>query len=172
MATVLRLSERTIGGGRVTDPATLQAQPASYGQGILPSSVFTLASGTGTGQASKWYLARRALAGTTFDLLDLAGGLTDYAGASLTFSAVKRCLVAVVSPDGTKKLRVGPQDQSNAWQGWFGGTGATVYEEVFHTTDRKHPYAGWTVTGGSADVLAVYNPGATSVTYAIWIIGV
>lgn len=172
MATTFTVAERTIGGGQIADPDTLQQQPAAYGFGVLPDLTLSLPQGTGSGQAQKWYLARRTLASTATDLLDLAGGLTDFQGNPITFSAVKRVLVAVVDPSAAKSVRVGPQGAANAWQGWWGGVTSPVYDTVFWKLDQINPYSGWTVTAGTGDILAVYNPSAGSVTYAVWIIGV
>lgn len=172
MADVLRFSERVIGGGIIRDTVTLQQQPASFGLGVLPSLNFELQNGTGSGQANKWFLERRTVNATTYDLLDLAGGVDDYKGDPITFTAIKRCLLKIVDPNGTKKLYLGPQNQTNAAQLWAGGTGATAYDEVFWGIDHKHPYAGWTVTAGTGDILPVYNPTGSAITYAIFLLGV
>lgn len=172
MADVLRVGEQILGGGRIFDDSTGQQQPASYGFGVLPETTFSLETGTGSGQANKWYLARRTLAATTYDLLDLAGGLSDYKGNAITLTTLKRALVKVVSADGSKRLRVGPQNQANAAQLGWGGTGATVYADVYDVLDLRHPWAGWAVTAGTGDVFPVYNPTAGSIDYAVWLLGV
>jgi hypothetical protein len=172
MATSLRFGEIVRGGGRIQDSATSQAQNAIFGQGVLPSLDQTFSYGTGSGKVNMWYLARRTLATVTFDLLDLAGGLTDYKGAAITFTKIKRILLVVIDPDGTKTLRIGPQNQSAPFIGpWSGGTGATVYNTVFRKFDQDEPYAGWAVTATTADILPIYNPGASSVTYLLWLLG-
>jgi hypothetical protein len=81
-------------------------------------------------------------------------------------------LVGIDSPDGSKAVRVGPQNQANAWQGWFGGLGATVYDLEYWWLARMGPPAGWAVTAGSADQFVLYNPGATSIDVNVAIIGV
>jgi hypothetical protein len=171
MADVLYLRERTIGGGRVGDDATGQYQAAVFGKANLPARVRSLTHGTGSGQANKWHLSQRTLATTTFDLLDLAGGLTDYKGAAITFTKIKRVYVAIVDPSSSKSLRVGPQNQSNAGQFGWGGTGATVYQTVYTDWDDYEPYAGWTVTAGTGDIYPIYNPSAGSVTYVLFVLG-
>lgn len=172
MATTLRFGEVVRGGGRIEDAATGQNQQAIFGRGALPSLDQTFTYGTGSGAVNMWYLARRTLATVTFDLLDLAGGLTDFKGAAITFTKIKRVLLVIIDPDGTKTLRIGPQNQSNPFIGpWSGGSGATVYNTVFRKFDQDQPYAGWTVTAGTGDILPIYNPGATSVTYLLWLLG-
>lgn len=171
MSLALYVSETVGGGGRLYDTTTLSQIVATFGSGVLPSIDLSFQNGTGSGYANQWYLARRTLAATTYDLLDLAGGLTQYDGSTITFTKIKRVLIALVSPDGTAKLRIGPQGQSNPFTGPWGGTGATVYREVIHKDDMTHPYAGWTVTAGTGDILPIYNPTGSSIVYAIWIIG-
>jgi hypothetical protein len=171
VADVLYLRERIIGGGRIADATTGQQQNAIYGRTILPARSRSFTHGTGSGQANKWHLSQRTLATTTFDLLDLAGGLTDYKGAAITFTKIKRVYVAIVDPSSSKSLRVGPQNQSNAGQFGWGGTGATVYQTVYTDWDDYEPYAGWTVTAGTGDIYPIYNPSAGSVTYVLFVLG-
>lgn len=171
MADTIRVNERIIGGGIIRDTTTGKSQTANYGQGALPSRTLAFTNGTADQQVNLWYLAQRTLAATTTDSLDLAGGLTGYGGATLTFTKIKRVYVSIVSPDGTKSLRVGPQGVANAAQLGWGGTGATVYNTVITDLDLVHSYAGWSVTAGTGDILPIYNPGASAVTYAIFILG-
>lgn len=143
-----------------------------FGLGGVPDLGVSLGFGTGSGQANKAYFGLRTVSATSFDLVDLSGSLTDGLGNTFSPSALKLAVVAIVSPDGTKSLRVGPQNQSNAWQGPWGGTGSTVYQTVTHHWHFYSPVAGVAVTAGTGDVLPVYNPGATSVTYALLLAGV
>lgn len=172
MAYTLSIGERTTGGGRMIDEASNTQQTISPGVTPAPSGTFNLNYGTSSGQANQWYAGQRTVTATTADNLDLSGVLTNPVSGTVTLTAVKRVLIQIVSPDGTKSLRVGPQNVSNAWQGPWGGTGATVYETVYEEMDKKNQYSGWAVTAGTGDILGIYNPGATSVTYFIWIIGV
>lgn len=171
MATTVKANVRVIGGGQVRDTATGAFQPAVFGADVLPSATLTLTTGTGNQQVNQWYCARRTLAGTTFDLLDLSGGLTNGLGQTVTLTKLKYVRLSVVSPDGTKALRIGPQNQAAAAQLWFGGTGATVYDTVYETVEHRMTYAGWTITGTTADILPIYNPGGSAVIYAIWLMG-
>ncbi len=158
---------------RLADSSIGASARRQFGTGTLAELGVTLAYGTGSGQASKWHIGVRALAATTYDLLDLAGGsLADPVGNALTFSTVKLIVVAISSPDGTKTLRVGPQNQSNAPALNWGGTGATVYHTLTHwAMPLYQPVTGATITAGTGDILPVYNPGGSSVTYAILIAG-
>ncbi len=182
----LAVSEQVAGGGKVSDSNTLISQIVNYGSGVLPSGNITFGFGTGagtvgtngaSGNANAWYAAQRTVAATTADNLTLYGSLTDAEGATLNFKYIRRILIYIISPDGIKSLYVGPRGISSAWGGaanmpWPGGATSVVYEQVWWKWDIVHPFAGWTVDHTTpADVLGIYNPGATSVTYAIWIIG-
>lgn len=174
MSNTLNFASRYGGGGRLVDNATLTQQAAIIGAtgGLIPALGLTLLNGTGSGQASNWYLAVRSVAGTTADNLDLAGGLTNGLGQVLTFTKVKYLLLAINSPDGAKKLDLGPKGASNPFIGpWAGGSGATVYDEVYEVYENRNTFSGWTVTATTGDILGIYNPGATTVTYTIFIIG-
>lgn len=158
----------------IQDGTTGAAIAKTFGKGGVPDLNVLLNFGTGTDQASKAYIAQRPpLAATTFDNLDLAGGLVDGLGNTLTFATLKLALVAIVAPDyATKSLRVGPQGQSNPFLGAWGGTGATVYK-AFNVWDLTvySPTTGYTVTAGTGDIFPVYNPSAISVDYTILLVG-
>lgn len=122
--------------------------------------------------ANEMFIDERTVAATTADNLDLAGALVNPHGETITFDTVKTVLIAIKDPDGDKVLRVGPQDVSNAFQGWSGGVGADAYETVFDWMVKHNPFdGGWPVTAGTGDILGIYNPGADPVTYQILIIG-
>lgn len=167
MATSLQFSQGAKLTGTFSDTSSGTVQVFSN---VLPGLIPNYTNGTGSFQVNQVYCAQRALAATTFDLLDMAGSLTNL-GGTITFTKIKYLRVEIVSPDGTKVLRVGPQNQSNPVPLGWGGTGATVYREVYYAEEWNMPYAGFTVTAGTGDILPIYNPGATSVTYAILIAG-
>lgn len=144
----------------------------TIGSGFPAVSTGNLANGTGNQQANTLYVSQFSVSAGGNTDIDLAGGLTDFRGNTITFTAIKMLLLAISSPDGTKKLRVGPQGVSNAAQLWFGGVGATVYEEVFDAVCRWNTYAGWGVTAGTGDILRVNNPGAGAVSANLILIGV
>lgn len=131
-----------------------------------------LTNGTGTGQANSKWEDTRTLAALANDDLDLAGGLTDAFGATITFTKIKLLIITLDAPDGTLKLHVGPQGLANAWSAPFGGAGATVYKIVFQTEVLVWDKYGVAVTAGTGDLLRINNPHATlSVTYHIFMIG-
>jgi hypothetical protein len=73
----------------------------TFGAAGVPSLPLSLTYGTGSGQANWAYYASRTLAGTTYDLLDLSGSLTD--GLGNTISATKLKLATVAT--GEKRMR-------------------------------------------------------------------
>lgn len=158
------------GNGSVTDSANSATQPITIGSGVMPTLASEYTYGTGSAQVNAFYAASRTLAATTFDLLNLTT-LPNALGTTFSLTRLKLLVISIDSPDGTKSLRVGPQNQSNAAQLWFGGTGATVYETIFTGQKWEDPYAGYTVTATTGDILPIYNPGGSSVTYGIWILG-
>lgn len=161
---------RLSGGGTLTDSANVLTQIANFGGAILPTIFSRYSFGTGNAQANKWYLAKRTLAATTYDDLDLTSGLTA-AGATQAFTALKQVLIAIISPDGTKKLRVGPQGRTHANQLWFQAATANFWEETYTHIWKDRPITGWALSAGSTDVLSVYNPGGSSLDYAIFLLG-
>lgn len=128
-------------------------------------------NGTGSVQANSMWTDERTLANGATDSLDLAGGLTDAFGATITFTVLKCILIAIDAPDGTKALRVGPNAVANAFQGPFGAVSANVYLTVMKQLYIEEPYTGWTVTAGSADLLVINNNSGVSVTYRILLLG-
>jgi hypothetical protein len=132
----------------------------------------TLTFGTGSGQVNQVFIAQRTVGAGANDNLDLSGVLTSPIGDSIAFTKVKLLVIAIESPDGTKKLKIGPNNVSNAFQGPFGAVTANVYLEMTNwLTLINEPVVGYTVTPGTADLLVINNPGAGAVTYDIAIFG-
>lgn len=170
MAIDINTDDRLTGGGTVTDPAQGLSQVAGYGGAILPAVRVRYSYGTGNAQVTKWYLNRHTLAAGAYLDLNLTSGLTAL-GAAQAFAALKRVVVALVAPDGTKRLRVGPQGRTNAAQLWFQAVTANFWEETYTLVWKDRPVTGWPVTAGAADVLSIHNPGAASVDCAVWLLG-
>lgn len=172
MADAIYFKTRQLGGGRIEDQSTGQWQVGVFGKNLLPARSRSFTHGSGSGQVNKWHLSQRTLATVTYDNLDLAGGLTDYKGAAITFTKIKYAYIAIISPSSTKSLRVGPQNQSNAATLHWGGTGATVYETFYTDWELYEPYTGFTVTAGTGDIFPIYNPTGSSITYTLFLMGV
>lgn len=142
------------------------------GEAVMPSITLGLSYGTGDGQVDSWHLALRTLGPGETDLLDLYSGLYDPEGNPANFGKLKRCVVSIQSPDGAKKLHVGPQGQVGAARLWAGGVGAENYEEVFSFLWKERPIDGWDVAADEADKLAIHNPTGDSITYGVWLLGI
>lgn len=170
MAISIVTSDRISFGGAYENSTTLVKQV--LGEALLPAVTLGLTYGTGADQVNAWYVALRTLGATTTESLDLRGGLTDPEGATVSFEYVKRVVISISSPDGTKSLIVGPQGVANAAQLWHGGTGASNHETTYSFLWKERPITGWATTAGTADLLPIQNPGGASVTYGIWILGV
>jgi hypothetical protein len=171
LAANLRIS----GSGSLTANETVQlaSVPAVFGIGSngFSSWEYALTNGTGSGNANEVYIGRHTITAGGGSSIDLAGSLTNPLGQTITFATIKALLIIVRSPDGTKKVLVGPQNVANTWQGPFGGTGATAYEEVYEIFLKATRYTGWTVTAGTGDLLRITNPGASDVDVDVLIIG-
>lgn len=131
----------------------------------------TFAAGTGADQADRGWSDQRTLAASASEDLDLAGSLTDPAGATITFARVKLILVEAAAAN-TNNVVVGGA-ASNAFVGPFGDATDTIAVRPggFLLLVAKDATA-YAVTAGSGDLLTVTNSaGSTSVTYNIAIIG-
>lgn len=125
-------------------------------------------------RVNDWYAAEHTIsAGATLSL-DLNGNSTykNPFGVTLAFTKIKFVLVSVQDPDGVKYVKVGPQNEANAAQLWFGGVGAHAYDAVYWHTAKGGPIAGWAITAGTGDILPIINPGGSSVTVVVFIAGV
>lgn len=111
-----------------------------------------------------------AAANLDIDLANASNTVKDRAGRPLNLSKLYAVILAITSPDGTKSLRLGPQNVANGCQLWFGTAGATGYETVDRQVIR-YSYAGWTVTAGTGDVLRVNNPTGVTVAASLLLVG-
>lgn len=142
------------------------------GDGILPALSAPLTNGTANLQANMVYASKLTIgAGANADIDLNSGSILSVVNLTATFTKIKQVIVIIDSPDGTKKVRVGPQNVTNGCQLWFGGTGATCYEEVVEWTVKTNRYGGWTVTPSTGDILRVNNPGAGSVDVFVILVG-
>lgn len=176
-ATDLRLQYelRIAGFLRATQEMSVVDESLVSGKNGFDAMKTTLNFGPDDNEAEEWYTDEFTIAsgagGTNH--FDLAGSLVSQLhGGTLTFTVVKLLVVAIDAPNGTKKLQVGPQGVAAAWQGPWGGVGATVYTEVVSWSVLVNdPFTGYAVTATTADVLGVVNNSGTSVTARILIVG-
>lgn len=140
------------------------------GSSTFPALLTSLSSGTGASQSNLLYVQSFTIATTANQDLDLAGSLENEFGETLTFARVKGVIVAIHSPDGSKKVRFGPQGVTNGANLWFQAATTNFYMEVFDFMMQTDEYTGWAITAGSADAVRINNPtgGSVTVSVAIW----
>lgn len=156
--TNVQLSKTTTVG-----PATA-ATPIGFGTGLN----FSFSDGTGANQINRSYLASRTLAGGANEDLDVAGGLTDEYGTTITMTAVK---ILIVKNTGTVGITMKPAAANGL---------ATIFSAGDHKIAAgaqmsfiNPSAAGWVVTAGTGDKLNFLNDsGGTSATYDILIGGI
>ncbi|MDX3019864.1 hypothetical protein [Streptomyces acidiscabies] len=151
------------------------SQASGLGTAKVPASVSAsaaLGSGTGAGKADRVYQARRTLAASGTEDLDLAGVLLDAFGSAITFVRVKGLFIKAPAAN-TNNVIVGAA-ASNAWATLLNATGTITLRPgaaigvLAGTADA----VGYAVTASTADLLKVANSGAgSSVSYDICIVG-
>lgn len=131
--------------------------------------------GTGDDQVKRMFRRTGTLLARTSVALDMAGALTDVFGNTLTFATVKAIVVKNLGTVAAQILKFGQLSTP---------TSGNLMTDVFDgsTTSRvkiRHggvlaivaPNTGYTVTGGSADIILLANESAQSVDYDIVVLG-
>lgn len=138
-----------------------------------------LAYGTGTTYASNaimvndWFSTSLTILTTVTRSIDFNGGAdANPFGVPLVWTKLKLLIVSIQNPDGINYVKVGPNAVSEAAALWFGAATANIYESVYFTQVWVAPAAGWTVTASTAHLLPIENPGASTVTVAVFAAGV
>lgn len=119
-------------------------------------------------KADVMYSAKRTLAASASENLDLAGVLVDALGATVTAAEIVTIYVTAQS-NNTNNVVIGGA-ASNAFNGPLSNNGTYSLEagEAVVFTSKK----GWAVTPATGDLLKIANSGSgSSVTYSIVIIG-
>lgn len=130
---------------------------------------FTLAAGTGSGQANNVWYDQRTLAASATENLDFAGALTNSLGATLTFTKIKALLFKAA--DGNTNNVLVSRPASNGLV-IFSAAGDEVVIQPGGIFILVAPQAGITVTAATGDLLTVTNSaGTTGVTYDVCAIG-
>lgn len=133
-------------------------------------------NGTGDNQINGMYRFSGSLLGNTETAFDLAGSLTDVFGNTLTFATIKDLKLTNLATTATDALKLGQLStptSGNLLTDIFDGV-STARVKVngggqFHLVS---PLTGYTVTGGSADVILVSNEGANAISYELVVKGV
>lgn len=131
--------------------------------------------GTGAGQATTFWERLRTVTAGSNDDLDLSAitQTLPIGVASLAFTCVKGIRIALTSSVSGDYLLVGKVSAvTNGWEGPFHTVSGCV-QRVEHGgcfSNDTTSAAGWTVDS-THKVLRINNPGATSITYHIALIG-
>jgi len=131
---------------------------------------WTIENGTSADQADLVFRDQRTLALSTSENLDLAGGLTDAYGTTITFVKVKLIYVKAKSDNGGNIIIGGAA--ANTFVGPFADATDKVKVPAGGMFQVGDATTGWTVTAGTGDILKVENDdGSDSGTYDIIIVG-
>lgn len=144
----------------------------------------SLTDGTGDDKAEQVWFDERTLAAGADEDLDLAGGLTDPFGDTITFTKIKALLVLNTSDELSTptdaEIQVGGGDTgdgTNAWDTWITSTAADGSEAVKVPVGGGHMLfnrlaAGFAVTAGVGDLLRIKNnDGSDQAQYQIMVVG-
>jgi hypothetical protein len=167
MATSLQATLSILLSGGIVD--TLDVGEVSYPLAL--NLVNNFANGSGANQANKVFTDTRTLSASGTESLDLAGGLTDAFGVTLTFTKIKAIIVTAAAGN-TNSVQVTRPASNGLPLFMAAGDGIpltpdAVFAAVFPNAD------GVAVTAGTGDLLTFTNSaGSTSVTYTIVVVGV
>ena len=147
---------------------------------VAVNYVMTTADGTGADQADLIYTNKVTLSAASSTSIDLAGSLTDYYGATITFAKIKLIMVkntsnALGTPT-TSTISVGGAG-ATAFKNWITSTADDGSENVKVLVGGflaigSPAAAGYGVTAATADILKILNDsGASQAQYEIVIVG-
>ena len=119
-----------------------------------------LTTGTAANQADRLYHARPTVSVSSTTSLDLAGSLTDTLGQAVTFVNVRGMLIRNRETTSGLEIRIG--GNVNDFRSWLGATAHKVFLDAGGMLLITSPVDGYAVTAGTADVLDLVNPSASS----------
>lgn len=127
--------------------------------------------GAGNDQINQVFADTRTLTASTNEDLDLAGGLTNGIGATVTFTSIKAIAIIADSGNGDN-IEVGGA-ATNAFATPFGAATDVVNVPADGKLLLVAPGAGYAVTASTADLLRISNAdGVASASYTIILLGV
>ncbi len=119
-----------------------------------------------------WHDLRTLAASANDDLVLSALAQTLFESAvTVGFAAIKALLIVNTATTAGEELIVGAA-ASDPWGAPFGATAHQVRVPAGACLLLVNTKSGWTVSGGSADVLRIANAGAGSIDYKIALVGV
>lgn len=140
-------------------------------QALLYGPTYVFSDGTGADQIKQVFADTRTLTASSTEDLDLAGGLTNALGQSITFTKI-RAIAIKASSSNTNNVLVGGA-ASAQFATWVGNSSDIVVVRPGGLLVLVAPDAtGYEVTATSADLLRIGNSaGSTSVSYDIVLLG-
>ncbi len=153
-----------------TDAGTLNTVIESLVTGVsgFDSISKSLTTGTGSGQANKVWYDERSILTTANDDLDLTA-LTDRHGVALSITLVKWVVIVIDTPAAGKYLVFKGSTATNPVALWKAS--AIADENIHDVLVRTNNVDGWAAVNGATDVIRLHNPGLTTMTYRILILG-
>lgn len=140
------------------------------------SYIDSLADGTAANQADiVWFDAATQVADATDDI-DLAGGVTDVFGSTITMARAK-CLFFKNTSTTASVLEVGPHADAAGWQAGLTSSGGATGNEARSVSPGAAfmiwaPGAtAWAIGGGATDVLEVFESSSLASAYEIAVVG-
>ena len=132
----------------------------------------TFEDGAGANQIDQIFSDTRTLTTGANEDLDLAGGLTNALGDTLTFTAIKGIIISADLANGDN-IEVGGA-ASNGFINWVGDATDQVLIEAGGSFSLITPSAaGYAITAGTGDLLRITNAdGAAAATYTIILLGI
>lgn len=166
MATTFSGSLKITAGGTLakdTDLATL-TQVLNYSQ------TYTLANGTSADQANMMWADTRTLTASSSENLDVAGGLTNGFGDTITFTRLKGIIIFAAAANTNNVLVGGDAASISTLTGNINDI--VVIRPGGFLALCSPDATGYAITATTADILKIANSaGSTSVTYDIILIG-
>lgn len=154
----------------LTGAVTKSADLASVVAEINKTYRTSFTNGTANGKIDMVFTDTRTLTASSSEDLDLAGGVTDAFGATMTFAEVTT-IILVPAATNTNDVVIGGA-ASTPFVGPFADATDKVKVQPGGLFVAHAPNAGWAVGAGTADLLKVANGGSgTPVTYDIYIFG-
>jgi len=137
---------------------------------VNETQTLSFANGTGANQANNRFDDTRSVDASSTDSLDLAGGLTNNLGTTLTFTKVKYIRISAASTNGDN-LEVG--GNAAAFSTIFGdATDKIIIPPGGHFILSNPSAAGFAVTATTADILDIANADSgAAASYDIVVIG-
>jgi hypothetical protein len=170
MATSLTTRIQLTISATATDTAVVLPDGNSPSQSLSYGKTWAWASGTGVDTADRIYMKKDTVATGTPKTYDIAGGLTDILGNTITMAKVNAIIVVNNSVTAGEILTVGAG--SNPLLNWVIATGDGVKAGPGGAVVCLDPsLAGYAVTGGTGDVLQISVAAGATVPIDVIIIG-